>query len=69
MLSIKGLVETLQLLRLPHLGTICENEMVDGHIFKMLTEQDLKEKPFNLSGLNLRKALSLKDRNWRPFFQ
>ena len=68
-LTVKGLSDTLRLLHLKQAAEVCEKEMVDGSMFTELTEDDLKEDPFNLKGLHLRKAISLKDKAWRPIME
>ncbi len=65
-LTMSELSSLLKTLQLPEVANVCEEHLIDGNIFKDITEQDFKEEPFKLKGLPLIKVWNIVKNNWRP---
>ncbi|XP_033749869.1 uncharacterized protein LOC117334385 [Pecten maximus] len=59
-MTISELVEMFRFYKLDHMADVCMEHMVDGMTLLELDEHDLKEKPFYLKGLALKRVLLLR---------
>ncbi|XP_013405104.1 uncharacterized protein LOC106169966 [Lingula anatina] len=65
MLTVDGLEAVLQVYGLHNAAKICKVNEVDGALFMLLTDNILKEDPFNLKPFDILKIQNIK-RGWKP---
>ncbi|XP_069138313.1 uncharacterized protein [Argopecten irradians] len=59
-MRISDLANMLRMYKLERVARLCEDHLVDGTILLALNEHDLREEPFYLNGLELKKVVLLK---------
>lgn len=64
-MSVKELVNCLRQCALSNLADLCDEHKVDGQFFMDIEEEDLREAPYNLNGMEIRKFKKMK-KGWRP---